>query len=236
LILHLFGTPDKVLNDPVGNAIRIRASHNIFHAPTDQFVFNLRSVHLDQTLDIAVAESLFQHLVQWREQQNLFAAGSGLLGTTGIDDARLQCDSVNDLESWNRFLGLTDTGSIWGEVIYKGGDLLDKARNAPEELTPEDFRLTPDSAGYQAGPDGKDLGADVDLVGPGEAYHRWKKTPEYQEWRKQTLEWMSTASAQQRGSKAVSERETEEDFQAADTDEEPTPDENPAGQPAESDS
>ena len=38
----------------------------------------------------------------------------------------------------------------------------------------------------RAGRDGKDLGADVDLVGPGAAYARWKNTPEYQEWLKET--------------------------------------------------
>jgi hypothetical protein len=43
--------------------------------------------------------------------------------------------------------------------------------------------LRPDSAGYRAG---KDLGADVDLVGPGPAYERWKKTPDYQQWLKDT--------------------------------------------------
>ena len=53
-------------------------------------------------------------------------------------------------------------------------------------ITPDDFRLRADSAGYRAGKDGKDLGADVDLVGPGPAYERWKKTPEYQQWLKDT--------------------------------------------------
>jgi hypothetical protein len=43
-----------------------------------------------------------------------------------------------------------------------------------------------ESAGHAAGPDGKDLGADVSLVGPSPAYERWKKTPEYQEWLKIT--------------------------------------------------
>jgi hypothetical protein len=54
----------------------------------------------------------------------------------------------------------------------------------PERITPADFRLRADSAGYRAGKDGKDLGADVDLVGPGTAYERWKTTPEYQQWLK----------------------------------------------------
>jgi hypothetical protein len=34
--------------------------------------------------------------------------------------------------------------------------------------------------------DNKDLGADIDLVGPGPGYERWRKTPEYQEWLKET--------------------------------------------------
>jgi hypothetical protein len=53
-------------------------------------------------------------------------------------------------------------------------------------VKPDDFRLRADSAGYKAGPDGKNLGADVDLVGPGAAYERWKQTPEYQQWLKET--------------------------------------------------
>jgi len=37
-----------------------------------------------------------------------------------------------------------------------------------------------------AGKGGEDLGADVDLIGYGPAYERLKKTPEYQEWLKET--------------------------------------------------
>ena len=51
-------------------------------------------------------------------------------------------------------------------------------------LKPADFRLAPGSPGKGKGEGGKDLGADVDLVGPGEAYEKWKKTREYEEWRK----------------------------------------------------
>ena len=59
-------------------------------------------------------------------------------------------------------------------------------RRHSRTITAGDFRLRPDSPGYRAGKDGKDLGADVDLVGPGPAYERWKKTPEYQQWLKDT--------------------------------------------------
>ena len=72
-----------------------------------------------------------------------------------------------------------------GFLKFQGGDFC-PGPSSLEQLTPDDFRLRPDSAGYRAGQDGKDLGADVDLVGPGAAYERWKKTPEYQEWLKET--------------------------------------------------
>ena len=69
---------------------------------------------------------------------------------------------------------------------YQGGNLFARLASAPDQLSPEDFRLLPNSAGYRAGMDGKDLGADVDLVGPGAAYERWKQTPEYQHWLKES--------------------------------------------------
>ena len=61
-----------------------------------------------------------------------------------------------------------------------------KFAQSPEKLVPDDFRLAKDSPGYRAGKDKKDLGADIDLVGPGPAYERWQKTPEYQQWLKDT--------------------------------------------------
>src|SRR5262249_25790135 len=93
---------------------------------------------------------------------------------------------VNDLPTWRKFWGSTETGSIEGQIRYQGGDLAARSTNGAEKLSPEDFRLRPDSAGYRARKDGKDLGADVDLVGPGKAYERWKQTPAYQQWLKDT--------------------------------------------------
>jgi tetratricopeptide (TPR) repeat protein len=73
-----------------------------------------------------------------------------------------------------------------GPPKFAGGDVYTIANAGKQRLTPQDFRLRPDSPGYKAGKDGKDLGADVDLVGPGEAYERWKKTPDYKQWLKET--------------------------------------------------
>ena len=60
-----------------------------------------------------------------------------------------------------------------------------KEQHNASNLTPADFRL-PDSAGYRAGKDCNDLGADVDRVGPGYSNERWKKTSEYQQCLKDT--------------------------------------------------
>jgi hypothetical protein len=90
------------------------------------------------------------------------------------------------LAGWKKVWGTAEEGSIEGKARFAGGDPLAKASSDLLKMTPDDFRLRPDRAGYRAGPDGKDLGADVDLVGPGPAYERWKKTPEYQEWLKDT--------------------------------------------------
>ena len=153
------------------------------------------------------------------------------------DDAEMESEIGADLAAWNRFWGLQNTGSTEGLVRFHGGDLNAKADANPEQLTPEDFRLRPDSAGYQAAPDGKDLGADIDLVGPGEAYERWKQTPEYQEWQKETRELMKAAVAEQAQGEAVSETETTEGTEAASSENDQPPVENTAEeQTANSDS
>jgi hypothetical protein len=103
-----------------------------------------------------------------------------------------------------------------GIIRYQGGNLHARALQTPEQLTPDDFRLRPDSAGYRAGPDGKDLGADIDLVGPGEAYERWKQTPEYHQWQKETRELMKAVVADQAKAEAGSETVTAEEPKATD--------------------
>jgi hypothetical protein len=93
---------------------------------------------------------------------------------------------VKTLDDWKRFWRVDQFDAQIGQAKFQGGDVVARAASSPELLTPKDFRLREDSAGYRAGPDGEDLGADVDLVGPGAAYERWKNTPEYQEWLKET--------------------------------------------------
>ncbi len=93
---------------------------------------------------------------------------------------------LQTLADWKEFWSSEEEECLQEKAQFTGGNVVAKALNNPHAIRPEDLRLRPDSPGYRAGPDGKDLGADIDLVGPRPAYERWKKTPEYQQWLKDT--------------------------------------------------
>ena len=166
--------------------IQILASNNVLD-PSGTLFFFCEGVAPQAVKEASELESLLTGSFTWREERNLYRIGPPYLavgwpGTSFAAPAR-------SLSEWNKFWGMGDTGSREGTIRYRGGDLHARAVRTSEQLTPDDFRLRPDSAGYRAGPDGKDLGADVDLVGPGKAYERWKQSPAYQEWQTATI-WL----------------------------------------------
>ncbi|MCI0358197.1 MAG: serine/threonine protein kinase [Planctomycetaceae bacterium] len=151
-------------------ALRLEVSDSIF----DSAVPALTSGKPPELSDSEL-RALLPRLLVWRGSRNLYPT-RGLLG--GVP-------AIN-LEEWRKFWNTPEAGSVQAKPLYQGGDLAARAKSALEELTPNDFRLLPGSPGKGAGEGGKDLGADVDLVGPGDAYERWKQTPEYQQWLKET--------------------------------------------------
>jgi hypothetical protein len=179
LTLFTFGELDL----PAGAAtppVRLEFSGNV--ARWDVSTRNKGFLYLGQVLvkepvSGAQAEAFLPRLVGLEEKQNVYQTGTPMLRL-------LKGKRGEDLADWDRFWAQSNTGSVEGDIRFQGGDLVSRARSAPELITAEDFRLRPDSAGYRAGKDGKDLGADVDLVGPGPAYERWRKTPAYQQWLK----------------------------------------------------
>src|SRR3954452_23031732 len=92
---------------------------------------------------------------------------------------------LDQVPEWRKVAG-PEAGVLRGQALFVGGDLYTRATSEPERVRPEHFALSPRSPGYRSGSDGKDLGADVDRVGPGPAYERWKKTPAYQRWLQDT--------------------------------------------------
>ncbi len=151
-------------------------------------------IHLSEAdrLQPDEAKPLLRRLYRWQQHQDSYSLrGKSLAGqvrgqrTTGDNFTLAQFES---LTAWRELWGLPGDAVLQGPVRYQGGDLRARFAGASHQFTTADVRLHPDSAGYCAGPDGKDLGPDIDLVGPGAAYERWKKTPEYQQWLKRTRE------------------------------------------------
>jgi hypothetical protein len=126
-------------------------------------------------------ENQLGRLVTFREVQNLYAVQPpDAFLWLQINYAAGKPGNFQTLADWERFWGLKDTGSIQSQVRFKK----DIPRSYKGDPIPDDFRLANDSPGKAAGKGGKDLGADMELVGPGAAYERFKETPVYQQWLK----------------------------------------------------
>jgi len=131
-------------------------------------------------------EQLLPRLVAWRAERNLYHPSNGFLSHSSVEELPQPSPRIKSLEDWRRLWGSPDSAAVQGRPSYQGGNLFARSSHAPEKLSSSDFRLSPDRIGYRAGKEARDLGADVDLVGPGKAYERWKKSPEYAQWLKDT--------------------------------------------------
>jgi hypothetical protein len=174
------------------NPVAVRAGGNVFDGRPVAYLH-----HSPALLPPKEADALLARLLAWRDRDNLYETGGprGFWGTNADKGAH----PPRTLVDWKRFWGDPEATCREGRVLYQGGDLPARLADAPEKLGPEDFRLRPDSAGYQSGKDKKDLGADVDLVGPGPAYERWKKTSDYQQWLQETGQVRAPAPPAERG-------------------------------------
>jgi hypothetical protein len=131
---------------------------------------------------------LLPQAIRWRDHHNLYAVNGPLLGHYGGAPFTQPLVNWRTLADWERYWSLTDTKSTVIESLRfahdkKEADLRAKLSKTPEQCSATDFRLAKGGPGQGARKDGKDLGAEVDLVGPGAALERWQKTADYQEWR-----------------------------------------------------
>jgi hypothetical protein len=191
---NLLGMPELPKSPDAAKPIRLEATDNVF-ATASMLWWQQHSAPEWKPVQGAEAEDTLTRLVDWSEKRNIYAPGAESLSWS-IDWKVFDSHGPKTLTEWNGFWKKAETGSLEGRAVFEGGNLLARLLPAPEKLTPGDFRLRPDSAGYRAGTDAKDLGADVDLVGPGPAYERWKKTPDYQKWLKETGKSASAVSGE----------------------------------------
>ena len=184
----------RIADDP--HPLQIQASQNILVGRPCAVHFNVGDVALPaEWTQGSKAEELLRKAISWNEEQNLYSVDASYLSLghgpwlTAIKPTR----SYRTLADWNQFWNAQDATSIAGAIRFAAGDVFAR-QNELTQLTPADFRLRTDSAGYRAGEDGQDLGPDIDLVGPGPAYERWKKSQKYQEWLKETGQLARQAS------------------------------------------
>jgi hypothetical protein len=130
------------------------------------------------------ASAVVGSMVGWRGEGNVYPPGRRSIQWHEPGRTSYTLGPA-ELAGWDPSWDRADR-ELSGRVKSVGGDLRSRIGRGADRLVGEDFRLRPDSAGYRAGPGGKDIGADVDLVGPGAAYERWKATPDYQQWLKDT--------------------------------------------------
>jgi hypothetical protein len=177
--LYLTTVPTFAEGGPAVKPSRLEVSDSLLNA--DKVVrFNQGQT---PALPPPEVETLVARMLDWQGRSNVY--GDNLLEWC-VAGKLTPARGPKSLAEWKDFWKSSETDSLQGRARFKGGDLLARVATAPEKITPEDFRLRPDSPGHRAAKDGKDLGADVDLVGPGSAYERWKRTPEYQQWLTQT--------------------------------------------------
>jgi hypothetical protein len=184
--LYSFGVTLHGPLPPVTQPIRLKVARCVFDCAS-VLNFDQSRAFLDKAgvLEPAEAEAMLLRLLLWQGERNLFTSGSDMVRWTAAWEPQPP-RGPKRLEDWKRFWGAAEIDSLEGLLRFQGGNLQSRPEAALDQLTPDDFRLRADSAGYKAGKDGKDLGADVDLVGPGAAYERWKKTPQYQQWLRDT--------------------------------------------------
>ena len=169
-------------SDPLERRVRVFATENVVSSAGGAYGFVQEEAwpHLSPN----DAEAWVRRRLEWREEGNCYQVNLRQLIQIRSEGV-VHTTSHRSLADWDRFWGSKETRSPEGVVRFRGGDLNARVVADAGKLALGEFRLRPDSAGYRAGPDGKDLGADIDLVGPGAAYERWKRTPDYQEWLKE---------------------------------------------------
>jgi serine/threonine protein kinase len=183
LLVQLYPVQPDKFAEKDAKRVRFDASSTIFDTPSVVVMNEVVPFLARLKPQPEEAKALLLRMLTWRDRGNLYIPGGSLLLWNEPPKGVAREIGPRSLADWKKVWASGDADAVEGRVKYQGGDLLAKLRDAPEKLTPEDFRLRADSPGYKAG---KDLGADVDLVGPGAAYGRWKKTPEYQQWLKTT--------------------------------------------------
>jgi hypothetical protein len=168
--------------------IRIHASESVFAplSPSSGMVYV--DCNVPQYQQTAVTRALLAKAMSWAGENNLYPPGPLIaLGSWKQNRLLPNGSFCANLNEWSQLWGIPPTKSVQGTARFQEGNILAKVQSDIHAIRPSDLRLA-------RGSPGQGLGADVDLVGPGDAYQRWKQSPAYQEWRRQTDALLSSAA------------------------------------------
>jgi hypothetical protein len=137
--------------------------------------------------EVESSQAALPLLVSWHGKRNLYSGRFLLLSSIGSKNPWKAAYETppHDLPGWQQYWNGADESGTTGQVVFQS-KVQEIPRAGAARLTPLDFRLKPASPGTKASANGRDLGIDADLLGPGSAYERWKKTAEYKQWLKDT--------------------------------------------------
>ncbi len=177
IVLHLTVAPESLQLAPSRQKIRLVAVENAFDCRERVVVLNHSQSF--QAADVAAVETYWRHCVDWQDQRNLCSSASVMM---------MLCRDMQpialpkELPEWNRFWGITEAGNEQAAIRYQEGDPYVRLPTDRRPPDPRCFRLLVRPL-HANGVD-VDPGADLEWIGPGDAYERWKQTPHYQQWLK----------------------------------------------------
>jgi hypothetical protein len=162
---------------PADSRVRIEAVGNICGSGFARFAHFSPAKEADEILD-RDHRAFANQIATLQEHGNQISPDSALVQFNVIPfgGGFLEKQPVKTLPEWQAFWKLDKTDLALTKVRF--ATELSAEATAFNKLTPQDFR-----AGAE-GPAMASCGADVDLVGPGPGYGRWKKTAGYAEWLK----------------------------------------------------
>jgi hypothetical protein len=110
--------------------------------------------------------------LSWSEHRNLYPKNGTHLryGFQVDEEERKYVTTVKTLSAWKKRWGLGNTGSLVADA----------------QFADTDYHLKPSSLGKGAGTGGKDLGCNINILGPGQGYEQWQKTSDFEAWRNRT--------------------------------------------------
>src|SRR5262249_23465422 len=158
LVLGVQFPPEEIEKTWGPGPLRVDASANVLDGrPLLWFAQEPASLAGGPAPEPAEAEAMLRRVLAWRDPGNLYRAGSATANWAVMSkEANAPSPRAGkSLADWKRLWNDPQAALAEGRIRYHRGDLLTRVGTAPDQLTPDDFRLRPDSAGYRAGPDGK---------------------------------------------------------------------------------